>query len=364
MNRILCLIGLFSVASIGCAGNAKPQQPAQASSDSVSYAPSPAPAVSAKTAPESDVKPAKDAPSPGNSRLRDLAARFLDSDGQGGWRKNEKAATELEKLNPEEIAQLWPLLKDPQAEVRRGAAVFLLGLFDPHDSEQVAWFSALLHDSDSMVRARAIDAVRQFSAAERDAVMPRLIGLLDAGREERAENRAAVARFCGGLKDIAIDALPALQAAAAVDADGKVRATALTAVAQIAEPQAALTPLTNGLRDKDAAVRKVAAARLRQIGSAAAPAAKELAATLADQNNDVAEAAAEALIRIGSLAVEPVAGQLSSKTASARKLALVCLARIGPAAKSTVPQIEKLKQDPDSQVRQLANAAIKQLSGQ
>ena len=31
---------------------------------------------------------------------------------------------------------------------------------------------------------------------------------------------------------------------------------------------------------------------------------------LADHNNDVAEAAAEALIRIGSTAVEPVAGQL------------------------------------------------------
>ena len=103
---------------------------------------------------------------------------------------------------------------------------------------------------------------------------------------------------------------------------------------------------------------------MRQLGSTAAPAAKELAATLADPNNDVAEAAAEALIRIGTAAVEPVAGQLSSKTAAARRLALVCLARIGPAAKSTVPQIEKLKQDPDSQIRQLANAALKQLSGQ
>jgi len=138
----------------------------------------------------------------------------------------------------------------------------------------------------------------------------------------------------------------------------------LAAIGQIAEPQAAVPPLTKGLADKDAAVRLVAAARLRQLSSTAAPAAKELASTLADPNNDVAEAAAEALIRIGSAAVEPVVGQLSSKNASARKLALVCLARIGPAAKSAAPQIEKLKQDPDSQVRQLANAALKQLGVQ
>src|SRR5207302_250436 len=162
------------------------------------------------------------------------------SDGQGGWRKNEKAATELEKLSAEEITQVWPLLKDQQAEVRRGAAVFLLGLFDANDSEQVSAFTALLDAADRMVRARALDADRQ----------------------------------------------------------------------------AALAPLTKGLADKDAAVRLVAAARLRQLGSTAAPAVKELAAALADQSADVAEAAAEALIRIGSAAVEPVSGQLSSKSAS------------------------------------------------
>src|SRR5262245_51877878 len=364
MNRILGLIGLISVAAIGCSGNAKPPEPAKADSNSVSHAPPPAPAVTAKTAPERDLKPARSAPPSGDSRLRDLAARLLDSDGQGGWRKNEKAATELEKLNAEEIAQLWPLLKDPQVDVRRGAAVFLLGLFDPNDSMQVSAFAGLLDDADRMVRARALDAVRQCSHADQLAMLPRLSVLLDANREDRTENRVAVARLCGSLKQEASDSLPALQTVAAGDPDAKVRSAALAAIVQIAEPQAGLAPLTKGLADKDAAVRLVAAARLRQLGSTAAPAANELAATLADSNNDVAEAAAEALIRIGSAAVEPVAGQLSSKSASGRKLAVVCLALIWPSVQSTVPQIEKLKQDPDSQVRQLANAALKQLSGQ
>ncbi|MBW8883678.1 MAG: hypothetical protein JF612_02645, partial [Planctomycetia bacterium] len=304
------------------------------------------------------------APPSEDSRLHDLAARLLESDGQGGWRKNEKAATELEKLSPDGVGQLWPLLKDPRAEVRRGAAVFLLGVFDPNDSQQVSAFAWLLDDMDRMVRARALDAVKQCSHADQLATLPRLTALLDAKREDRADNRVAIARLCGSLKHEAADSLPALKTAAAGDPDAKVRSAALAAIVQVAEPQDAVTPLTKGLADKDAAVRLVAAARLRQLGSTAAPAAKQLATLLADEKSDVAEAAAEALIRIGAAAVDSAAGQLSSKSASARKLALICLARIGPAAKSTLPQIEKLKQDPDPQVRQLANAALKQFSGQ
>ncbi len=369
MKRRSVLIAILSTGLLGCSHRSSPGPPAQGNSaPAAEVAPAVPPASAKITAPPDEKpvseKPATSAPAPGDSRLRDLAARLLESDGQGGWHKNEKAATELEKLSPDEVAQLWPLLKDPQPDVRRGAAVFLLPLFDPNDSNQVTAFASLLDDTDRMVRARALDAVRQSSHADQLAALPRLSPLLDAKREDRAENRAAIARLCGSLKQEAAAVLPALESAAASDPDAKVRSAALVAIVQIAEPQAAVPPLTKGLADKDAAVRLVAAARLRQLGSAAAPAAKELAAVLGDQNNDTAEAAAEALIRIGAPAVEPVSGQLSSKNVSARKLALVCLARIGPAAKSAAPQIEKLKQDPDSQVRQLANAAIKQLSGQ
>jgi len=369
MIRILVLIGFFGAPLLGCSGSTRPpEEPAPATqSVSSSNAPSasvPPPAPIAKTPSEPPAKPSGSAPPSGNSRLHELTAQLLESDGQGGWHKNEKAATELEKLSSEEIGQLWPLLKDPQPAVRRGAAVFLLGVFDPKDSNQVNAFAALLDDSDRMVRARALDAVRQCSEAEQVGMLPRLSALLDAAREDRPENRVTISRLCGSLKAAAADALPALQAAAAADQDAKVRSAALAAIVQIAEPQAAVAPLQKGLADKDSAVRLVAAARLRQLGLAAAPAAKDLAAALADDKTDVAEAAAQALIRIGAPAVEPVAGQLASKSAPARKLALLCLARIGPAAKSTVGQIQKLKQDPDPQVRQVAEAALKQLGGQ
>jgi HEAT repeat protein len=318
------------------------------------------------TAPPVSAAPASAPPAAAiNSPYRDVTARFLESDDRGGWRKNEKAATDLEKLKPDEVAQLWPLLKDPQAEVRRGAATFLLETFDPDNRAQVASYTALLADQDRMVRARALDAVKQFSDADKRAAIPRVGGMLDSQREDRPENRASAARLLGSLKQEAAPAVPPLTAAASGDPDAKVRAAALAAITQVAaSPDTAVGPLAKGLADSDASVRLVAAARLRQFGMAATPAAKQLATALADSSNDVAEAAAEALLRIGPAAIEPLTAELSSKNASARKLALACLVRIGRVPKVAAPQIEKLKQDADPQVRQLAETALKNLAGQ
>jgi hypothetical protein len=336
--------------------NSPPQEPLSAA------APQPeVPKTATSSAPPASAPPAATT----NSPYRDVTARFLESDDRGGWRKNEKAATELEKLSSSEVAQLWPLLKDPQAEVRRGAATFLLETFNPDNRAQVSAYTALLADQDRMVRARALDAVKQFSDADKRAAIPRVSGMLDSQHEDRPENRASAARMLGSLKQEAASAWPPLTGAAAGDPDAKVRAAALAAIGQIAaNPDDAVGPLAKGLADGDASVRLVATARLRQLGLAAAPASKQLAVVLADTSNDVAEAAAEALLRIGPGAIEPLTAELSSKNASARKLALACLVRIGRVPKSAAPQIEKLRQDADPQVRQLAETALKNLAGQ
>ncbi len=143
------------------------------------------------------------------------------------------------------------------------------------------------------------------------------------------------------------------------DPDAQVRAACLVAISQIAAPAHSVTSLAKGLADQDSAVRIVAAARLRQIGSAAAPAANDLAARLADDEPKVRDTAAEALILIGPPAVEPLSAQLESSSVDARKYALACLARIGPPAKSAQAKIEKCLQDADPDVRKLAEAALR-----
>lgn len=329
--------------------------------------PSTTPSSSPATTPESE---ASDPPSSSSSLsnpaidsnpLRDLAARLLKPDGRGGWVLDETTATEFEKLSSIPFQQMQPLLDDPAAEVRRGAAYQLLSAFDPDDSDQVAAFLKLLSDDDPTVRGFGLSAVKQLPREQQSVALPQMIAMLDPTRESKPENRANCARMLGSLRATAMQAHEALAKAAAGDPDAKTRATALAALNQVDQPVRSLAIFTAALDDGDGSVRLVAAAKLRDIGLPAAPAAMKLAERLADADARVGETAAEALIAVGKASVEPLIGVLATQNVEAKKLALACLAKLGPAAKDALPAIEKCKSDDDALVRQLAEAAIQRI---
>lgn len=295
--------------------------------------------------------------------VRTLVAGYLESDGQGAYRPNEAAATALERLPSQQQAQLWQLLGDPDTAVRRGAAFFLLGQFDPRQPREVEAFVSLLADRDRTIRSLALSAIRQCPREVQVQHVNSVLSLLEPAREDHPEHRAAAARWLGQLREDARSALPALIAAAQGDPQPRVRSAALFAVAQVAAGEAALPVLIQGLDDQDAAVRLVAAARLRQMDEAAAPAAEVLAEHLADPDPRVSQASAEALLRIGPPAVAPLARQLHVSAPGAKRLALTVLAKLGPAAAPARPQLEACLQDPDPQVQKLAQAVLSQLSG-
>ncbi|MCI0361261.1 MAG: HEAT repeat domain-containing protein [Planctomycetaceae bacterium] len=321
------------------------------------------PSTSAK-APPGTIAPSvpRTTPLPAGN-LRDLAGRYLESDGIGGWRTSEKAATELEKLGPEAAGGLLPLLADQQVEVRRGAAFFLLGSFDPNEPAHVSGFTALLDDADRTIRGIGLSAVRQMHSPDQAAAVPRLAAMLDPAREDKAPNRESVARLLGGLKSDASAAIEKLASAAAADPAASVRSACLIALAQIATPDQGSSLVAKGLADQDPAVRLVAAVRLRQLGAASAPASKNLAAALADSDSRVRAAAAETLVKIGKPAVSDITGQLATDSLDARKLALYCLTKIGPDAKEAGPMVEKCLADSDADVKKLAAAALASMRG-
>lgn len=293
--------------------------------------------------------------------LRTLVAGYLESDGQGAFRPREEAATALEKLPSEQVDMLWTLLSDREVQVRRGAAFFLLGQFDPQQPRHIQAFAALLNDPDRTIRGLALAALRQCSRSHQREQLGRVVPLLDPAREEHAEHRAAVARWLGQLREDAQAALPALTSAVRADPDPRVRGAALVSVSQVAPIPAALPVLVEALDDREPSVRLVAAARLRQMDAAAALAADRLAARLADDDSRVAEAAASALLRIGPPAVPVLSRQLSATQPAVRRLALTVLAELGPAAAPARPHIESCLKDADPHVRKLAEAILARL---
>ncbi|MDX1947764.1 MAG: HEAT repeat domain-containing protein [Pirellulaceae bacterium] len=363
--KLSSYFGLALLLVAGCVKAPAPAPPA---------APVTAPPVAAVDAPELaapavPVAPAIVAPTPKptpiapsapatTTPLRELVGRYLRP---GSAAPDEKVALEFEKLAPL-AAELWPLLADQEASVRCGAAFLLVDEFDPAHAEQVAAFVALLGDEDGSVRSLGLSGLARMRPADQIAALPQLLKLLDSQLEPKAENRVRVVRVCGKLKS---DALPALDAllAAATDPAGEVRAASLVALTQVAPPEKTLPALTKGLADEDAAVRLVAAAQLRKLGAAAESAAAQLVAALEDQDVRVRDAAGEALIKIGAPAVEPLAAKLAAGNLEARKLALACLAKLGPTAKTALPAVDKCLQDPHPEVKKLAEVAARNIKG-
>lgn len=341
------------------------QKPPVASSNTAAATSQTAPATDHRAASgqsaESPASSSSTPPAPTDKQLRELAARYLEGDGAGGWRTNEQAALALDKLGPAAAAGLVPLLADVQVEVRRGAAFYLLGSFDPNDAGQVQAFAKLLSDEDRTTRGIGLSAVRQMHEKDQTAAVPGLAAMLDPAREDKAANRESVARLLASLKTAAAEATDALASAATTDPVPTVRGACLVALAQVVGASDAAPLVAKGLADKEASVRLIAAARLRQLGASSAPASKELAAALADDDSRVRAAAAETLVKVGRPGLTDITQQLKSQNVDARKLALYCLAKIGPPAKDAVPEVEKCLADSNSDVKKLAEAALKSI---
>ena len=314
VRTFLLILGAGCLAVAACSRHKAAPEPKQEAVNPQPAAPVTTATPVAPTTKTSPAATATNTPSAASSRLSDLATAFLVSDGRGGWRKDEKAATELEKLSSEETSQIWPLLKDSQANIRRGAAVFLVAQFDESNSQQIEAFTALLGDGDAFVRARGLDAARQFLAADKIAALPKVAPLLEAAHEERAENRAAAVRLCGAMKKDANGVLPAIEKAAIADPDAKV---ARPRQRRPSKSPIHKTWLQCSKKYWQIKIPRSGLSRRRGCGNLAATQRQrrnELAAALADSDKNVAEAAAEALIRMGSPAVEPLAAQLSGNS--------------------------------------------------
>ena len=275
----------------------------------------------------------------------------------------EAAAAGLDQAAKAGTPPLWALLQDASPAVRRGAIFYWLDRFDPADSDAVAALSRCLSDQDPTVRGLAMSAAQRFPAGALKESLPQLNGVL-RDRKDGAETRAAAARLIGTLDTQAGEAAETLAQAAVGDPDPSVRSAALMSLCRVAPADQAAAVLQQVLaRDVEARVRGMAAVRLGKLGPPAAGAAPALADALADSDEGVRRKAADALVTLGAAAVTPAAEKLEATDPGVRRLAVFVLGKLGADAKPALDALRKHLQDPDAEVKQLAELAIRRIEG-
>lgn len=112
------------------------------------------------------------------------------------------------------------------------------------------------------------------------------------------------------------------------------------------------------MKDRDANVRKVAAAALAAIGPKAEAAAPELVGALRDEDLRVQAQAANALVQIGAPAVPSLVAILEEPRSASRVSALYVLGQIGPGASGAVQILGRTLKERDPLIVRLAAVAL------
>ena len=248
----------------------------------------------------------------GISKDKALIPVLLDALKSEYFTVRSKALLALAAIGDERtVPDLLPLLKDPEDEVRIAACATIGKFRDPSTFDEIT--NVLLDDLKIEVRQAAAKALGE---TKHPAAIP---FLMEALRDS----------FWWYEKEQAVSVL-------------------LTAIENMGE--AVVEPLIDALADKEGTVRKFAAMILSKLGDIRA--IEELGMALYDLHHEVGEAAAEALTKFGSQAVDILIESLSHPEAAIREHAVVALGKIQDVR--VAPVLIEMLRDPDRDVQKNA----------
>ncbi|MBI4488899.1 MAG: HEAT repeat domain-containing protein [Deltaproteobacteria bacterium] len=280
----------------------------------------------------------------GNTSAAEALARVVGSEQSYDFRSLERAVAEealLKIANSTKQPLIELLGSSPHWNARAGVAWALGKIGDPQAVEALA---RALNDKASEVRKAATTALTQFHA-----VAPLL-----KGPEDKNESvRAAAAEGLGEIGDAS--AADALADILKYEKVWNVRQKAMWALARIGDERA-VEPLAATLKEGDFDDQYKAAVALGKIGGVTA--AEVLVAVLPDTNS-FRKSWAEALVKIGSSAVEPLVTTLKTGEWRLQYAVMEVLVQIGSPA---VEHLLALLKDVNSRARSLAARALGQIA--
>jgi len=257
----------------------------------------------------------------GDSRaVEPLITALKDKDPMG---RAEAANTLGEIGDARAVEPLVAMLKDEHMPAA-ASALDKLGWKPGKDDASIAYF-IIKQNWEECVRIGA------------PAVEPLIIGLIAVLRGSNWGARIKAIEMLGEIGD-ARATEPLIAALEDRDGDENLRNKATEALAKIGDARA-VAPLITRLNHRNEEVRQAAAEWLVKIGK---PAVEPLITRLNHRDEEVCQAAAEELVKIGKPAVEPLIAALKDKNVSVRDGAVEVLGKIGD-TRAVEPLIAALK---------------------
>ena len=314
---------------------------------------SPPPDVRTKMA---DALAALGAPAAG--QLQNLLTKLRD---RGAWRTRQDAAIALGKLGAKAAAAVPDLivaLKDSDNDVREKSAE-ALGLIGKEAASAVPGLLEKLNDPNEKVRQAAALALGRVGH-EAKTPLDMLLTMIKLENQTPAAMRMTVQLLSRHGRD-ALPALPQLTPLLRHENAG-VRVMTAFAVGQIGPEAGAAAPeLRRALDDPYPAVQVWAAGAYARVTKETEPPLPTLARLLPCREPQMRTDLAYAVQYVGAPALSLLRESLRHSDVRYRLGAAEVLGRMGAAARPALADLETALKDPDSQVRQAAESAVKQL---
>jgi HEAT repeat protein len=292
----------------------------------------------------------------------------------------------------EAVPAVRAVLHDGSPEIR-GRAIEVLFQSAPRDDRLLDDLTTLLEDPDARVQRQAIDAIRALGPPGRKALAA-VVSRLGSGDPDV---RFAAVQMVDSHGTAAAEAIPAI-ITLLKDPTPKVRTIAAMTLGKFGgAARPAFTDLTTLLRDEDVAVREAAASTIGSLELDAETVRPFLATALRDEKAEVRRAASRAIPRLGprgailvpdiilmaahkenlrsvdrllrpfersgpdARSVPELVKLLGHDQVAVRLLTIKFLGLAGRNAREALPALERIREDPNPEVRQQAMAVLERI---
>jgi len=303
-----------------------------------------------------------DANAEGSILLDSEIGKLLGNLGAGSNDERVVASDALRERRETVLASVSGWLKAGTLKQRQGLMLFLTGQAQQFP-EQVSLAVGLgLQDEDSKVRSISIQLIRQLFPEQQAAQQAVLLAIMvDAA--ETTSNRVNIIRllsvFPGDRPTIESQVG---QLAADNNQISEVQRSALHTYARLAPREPAVPLLVKVLEtSKNDDVCRTAAVLVGKYGSQSESAVAMLAVHLESQHDDLRDAAAQALARIGRPSIAVLGTALGSENLATRQIAIYTLGVIGPSSRAYLEKISTMITADDEDTNAIAREALSRI---